>query len=141
MVENILPADFLRPGPPPPPQTLGMGSVCENSFFSEFGHVSYQILENQQCTNTVAIILPTDPHPYYPPSPSLRPWGWVSRSKLNFFRTWSCYISNYRESRMHQNGSKYFARRAPTPHPFDPEDWVSRSKTTFSEPGYVAYQI
>ena len=56
----------------------------------------------------------------------------VSWSKFNFFRTWLCYISNKRDSRMHQHGSKYFARRPPTPPPPpDPLDGVRRSKFFF----------
>ena len=44
-----------------------MGSVGF-FFFSEHGHVAYQIKENQECTNMVANILPADP---LPPSPVL----------------------------------------------------------------------
>ena len=39
--------------------------------------------------------------------------GGVKRSKLNFFRTWSCCISK-RVSRMQQHDCKYFTRRPPT---------------------------
>ena len=53
----------------------------QNSTFSEHGHVAYQIKENHKCSNMVANILPTDPG------------DGVNRSKLNFFRTWSCCIS------------------------------------------------
>ena len=43
-------------------QTLGMGSIGQNSFFfSEHGHVAYQIKENHECTNMVANIFPADP--------------------------------------------------------------------------------
>ena len=42
-------------------------------------------------------------------------WDGVSRSKFNFFRTWSCCISNKRTSRMQQHGSKYYACRPPPP--------------------------
>ena len=38
MVANCLPAD-----PPFPPTTLGMGSIGQNSTFSEHGYVEYQI--------------------------------------------------------------------------------------------------
>ena len=41
MVANILPAD-------PPPPTLGMGSIGQNSAFSEHGHVAYQIKWNHE---------------------------------------------------------------------------------------------
>ena len=76
MVANILLAD-----PNPLPPTLGMGSIGQNSIFSEHGHVACQIKENHECSNTVANILPADP-----PTP---PWGWVNRSIFNFFRPWS----------------------------------------------------
>ena len=48
--------------PPPPSLTLGMGSVGQNSTFSEYSHVAYQIKENHECSNMVANILPAD-HP------------------------------------------------------------------------------
>ena len=148
-----------------------MGSVGQNSFFSEHGHVAYQIKENHQCSNMVTHILLADtpdredgfnrskcsfflnmvmlhinlmgitkcsrmvanfclqtpPGPwgggpgqnstlsehghvayqlkgnhkmqqngseFFSPQTQPRPWGWVHWSKFNFFRTWSCYISN-----------------------------------------------
>ena len=49
-----------NPPPPPPPQTLGRGSTGQNSAFSEYGHVAYQIKDNQECSNMVANILPAD---------------------------------------------------------------------------------
>ena len=49
---------FARRFPIPP--TLGMGSV---GFFSEHGHVAYQIKENRLCSDMVANILRADP-PY-----------------------------------------------------------------------------
>ena len=58
-VANILSAD-LYPSLQTPPPTLGMGSVGQNSTFSEHGHVGYQIKENHKCSNMVANILPTD---------------------------------------------------------------------------------
>ena len=58
MVANILPADTTQRHP----ATLGMGSVGQNSTFSEHGHVAYQIKENQECSNMVATILPSDPY-------------------------------------------------------------------------------
>ena len=41
-----------------------------------------------------------------------------------------------------QHGSKYFARRLPTPPP-DPQPWrwVNSQNSTFSEHGHIAYQI
>ena len=49
-----------------------MGSVGQNSTFSEHGHVGYEIKENQECSNMVANILPTDPYPSSHPGP----WEW-----------------------------------------------------------------
>ena len=40
------------------PETLGMGSVGQNSTFSEHGPVAYQIKDNQEYSNMVANILP-----------------------------------------------------------------------------------
>ena len=42
-----------------------------------------------------------------------------SNVKIHFFRTWSCCISNSRESRMQQHGRKYFGREPP-PTPSNP---------------------
>ena len=70
---------------PPIPPTLGMGSVGQNSTFSEHGHVAYQIKENQECSNMVANNLLAD---------TPNPGDGVNRSKFNFFRTWSCCISS-----------------------------------------------
>ena len=81
MEATILPAD-----PYPTPMTLWFGS---NSTFSEYGHVAPRIEEFYISSNKVANILPTDP-----PAPG----DGVSRSSFNFFRTWSCNISNKRES-------------------------------------------
>ena len=48
---------------PPPPSILGIGSVGQNSTFSEQCNVAYQIKENQECSKLVANILPVDPLP------------------------------------------------------------------------------
>ena len=121
------------PSIPPPPQTLGMGSIGQNSTFSEYGHVAYQIKLNHKCSNMSAPIYPPPPPPptlllgigsvgqnsafsehghvecqikgkhemqqhsskYFVCSPSLpHPWDRVNRSKFDFFRIWSCCISN-----------------------------------------------
>ena len=74
--------------PPTPNLTLGMGSVGKNSFFSEHGHIAYQIKENHKCRIMVANILPADPYPPLPPDPG----AGIKRSKLNFFRT--CCLLN-----------------------------------------------
>ena len=52
-----------------------MGSIGQNSTFSEHGHVAYQIKGNHECSNMVANILPTDPLPPLPPPPDHRGWG------------------------------------------------------------------
>ena len=117
MVENILPT---KPFPQPRPWGCG-----HDSTFSEHGHVAYQINWNHSCSNMVANILPADPTP-------TMEFG----SKFNFFRAWSCCISNYRESRMKQHGSKYFAAYPPPPPPHTHTlEWGQNS--TFSEHGHV----
>ena len=59
----------------------------------------------------------------------------VKRSKFNFFRTWSCGISNRRESRMQQHVSTYFA----SPPALGMGSIGQNS--TFNEHGHVAYRI
>ena len=39
--------------PEDPHQILGIGSVGQNSTFSEHGDVAYEIKENQECSNMV----------------------------------------------------------------------------------------
>ena len=84
VVANILNAD------PPPPSTLGMGSMDQkNHIYSEHGHVAYQIkgnLEMQQHGSKYFTCRPL-------PTPMTLGDG-VKRSKFNFFRTWPCCISN-----------------------------------------------
>ena len=92
---------------PTNPPTLGLGSIGQNSTFSQHGHVAYQIKWNHECRNMVANILPAD----LPPTIL-----GIKRSKFNFFRS----ISNLRDSRMQQHDSKYFA---PSPTPPDPGGW------------------
>ena len=137
---NILPA---APNPPPPPpgqkvkiqlfQNMVMLHIkfthaatwkqifypqnprpwgwCQNSFFSEYLHVAYKIKWNHVCSNMVAnILLPTT--------------LWVG-SKFNIFRT----ISDYMESRMQHNRSKYFACRHPG---------SKGQNSTFSELSHIA---
>ena len=53
MVANILPADLYS-------LTLRMGSVGQNSFFSEHGYAAYQIEEDEECSNMIANCLPTN---------------------------------------------------------------------------------
>ena len=50
MIANILPADLL----PPPPTTLGIGSIDQNSTFSEHDDFANQIKLNHKVRNMVA---------------------------------------------------------------------------------------
>ena len=52
MVANVLPAD------PPPPR--GDWVSKSKLFFSEHGHIAYQIKENHKCSNMEATILPAN---------------------------------------------------------------------------------
>ena len=76
-------SNYLNPDPHP---TLGMGSVGQNSTFSEHGHVAYQIKENHKCS----IMDARRPLPHPIPDNGDE----VSWSKFNYLRTWSCCISN-----------------------------------------------
>ena len=67
------------------------------------------------------IFCPQTPHP---------PMGSIGQNST-FFRTWSCCISNLRESQMQQHRTKYFACRPPSPPPSNPGDGVNRSKFPF----------
>ena len=123
-------ATWLPPPPPPPPPrgtdrgtvlqiwniwnvifNLEMGSKGQNSTFSEL--VTLHIKENHACSNIIANIFLADTPTHHPPGDG------VNRSKFNFFRAWSCCISNSRQSRMQQHGygSIYFAYRPPPPPP------------------------
>ena len=73
-----------------------MGSKGQNSPFSEYGKVAFQIKWHHECSNMVANHLTTDP-----------PHDGIKRSKFNYFRTWSCCISNYMESGMQPYKSTY----------------------------------
>ena len=48
------------------PTPLRMGSIGQNSTFSEHGHVAYLIKENYECSNMVTNILTTEAIPYDP---------------------------------------------------------------------------
>ena len=56
----------------------GWESKGQNSFFSVYGHVAYQIKGNHKCSNMIANILPSD-------SPSDLGGG-VKRSNFYFFQ-------------------------------------------------------
>ena len=55
--------------------TVGMGSIGQNHFFSEYGHVAYQINVDHECTNMVAKILPEIP--ITPPTLGMRSIGQI----------------------------------------------------------------
>ena len=42
-------------------RTMEIGSIGQNSTFSEHGHVVYQIKKNHECSSMVPNILPEDP--------------------------------------------------------------------------------
>ena len=77
-----------------------MGSIDQNSTFSEYGHFANQINENHEYSNIVANILPVD-------SPD--PGDGVSRSKFNF----SEHGPVAYQIKKHHECSKYFAHRQP----------------------------
>ena len=77
----------------------------QNSTFSRYGHVAYQIKGNDTCSNMVASTLPAAP---------TWPWGRGQKVKFYLLTTWSCCISSQRVSQM-QHGSSYFACRHPDP--------------------------
>ena len=88
-----------------PLQNPGDWVYRSKSTFSEHGHVAYQLNGIKKCSLMVANILPAD-----------TPLNLgVKLPKFNFFRTVSCCISNVREPRIQQHGSKYFASRPPPP--------------------------
>ena len=66
MIANTLPAY-----PHAATQALGMGSIGQNSTFSENGHVAYQIKGNDEFSNVVGNILQADSLPHDP-----RGWGY-----------------------------------------------------------------
>ena len=68
------------PTPTPPQHTLGMGSIDRNSiFFQDMVMLHIKLKGITKCSSMVANILPVG--------------SLTQRSKLNFFRTWSCCIS------------------------------------------------
>ena len=88
IVANILPADCH-------PLTLGFGSKGYYFTFSEYGHVAYQIKEGSQMQQHCSKYFARR-HPY--------PGDVIKRSKINFFRTWSCCLSVKRNNEMQQHG-------------------------------------
>ena len=60
-----------------------MGSIGQNSTFSEHGHVAFQIKENHDCSNTVPYILPADP-----PNPTLE-MGSIGKGHVAYQIKWN----------------------------------------------------
>ena len=129
MVANILPADD--------PLTLGMGSVGQNSTFSEHGHVAYQIRENQECSNMAAKILPADPYP--PPPPTLRIESVGQNS--HFQNMVMLHIKLKGSTNFRSMVANILPADTSTHHPTPPTSgWGQKNqKSTFSEHGHVAY--
>ena len=69
---------------PPPSPTMRMGSVGQNSTFSEHGHVAYQIKENHTCSNMAANIFPSRQCPSQTLTLGM---GSICLAKFYFFRT------------------------------------------------------
>ena len=107
-----LPKDPPTPTPTPEP---GNGINRSKLNLLRQGHITSQIKGITKCSDMEASILPQTP---LPPPP---PWDGVSRSKFNVCRSWSCCISNKRESRL-----QLLCSQSPTPPPPDPLDRVNR---------------
>ena len=74
MVANVCPQI------PPPPQTLVMGSIGQNSTFSEHGHVAYQINGNHEMQQYGRkYFARRSPCPHYPR-------GWCQKVKIELFQ-------------------------------------------------------
>ena len=100
----------------------------QGHFFSEYGHVAYQIRANNTCSHMVANFLPTDT----PSTP-----GRGSKGQTISFSESSRCISKERESGTDHQESKYAAVLT---HTLDP--WVGVKRSFFLFVAYhVAYQI
>ena len=68
------------------------------------------------------------------------PWSWVQKvTKVYFFRTWPCCISNKMFHECSNMVAKLLHADPPSPQSF--EGGVKRSNSTFLEYGHGAYQI
>ena len=72
--------------PPPPPPSPYSGLKCQNSTFSEHGHVAYQVKGNLESSNMVANVLPANTYPSMPPPPPTPTWGWGQKVKIQLFK-------------------------------------------------------
>ena len=111
---------FARIQPTPPPTTLGMWSIGQNSTFSKHGHVAHQIRDKHECSNMVENILPTDPIP----------GDGVSRSEFNIFQ--NMVVLHIKLKRV---------MNAATWLPADPQPWGWDKIKLFTDYAYVSYQI
>ena len=124
MVPNILPADS---SPYTPNHVDG---VSRSKFtFSEHGHVTYQIKENQECTNMVANSFHTDP-------PNTHPVLWMGSVGHNSnFSEHSHVTYQIKENQECTNMVANILLADPLPPPPTPpphpRDGVSRSKQFF----------
>ena len=77
-------------------------------------HIKLKGIKNAATWSQIFCLQTPPPHTH---TPSTTLGYGIKRSKFNFFSTWPCCVSNLRESRLQQHGSKYFARRHPHPRP------------------------
>ena len=119
---------------PPPHVPGGVGSIGQNSTFSEHGHVAYQIKENHDCTNMAAAMF--WPHIPIPPTLGMKSIGQNS--------TFSEHGHVAYQIKWNQHGSNYIARRPPPPPPPHTHTHTHRTlgskgqNSIFSEQGHVA---
>ena len=114
------------------------GAYCQNSTFSEHGHVANQIKWNHECSN-IANIFPADPPPTL---------GVGSTAQNSFFsepRDQKVKIQLFQNMVMLHINLKGMEHRAPCNHIFSPYThpqpvgWIKGYKK--SECDHVAYQI
>ena len=101
----------------------------QNYFFSEYGHVAYQIKADNAGSNMVANILPTD-------TPSTQGWG--QKVKLYLFSE-SSHIAY--QIKADDAGSNMVATILPTYTPSTQGVGSKGQTISFSESSHVAYQI
>ena len=110
--------------PPPPPATLWMGFIAQNSFFTEHGHVVYQIKWNHEISQHGSIYLLADLHPPPPPKRTLGIGSIGQNSTISEHAHVAYQIQeNYDCSNALPNISPAY--------PHDPGDGVNRSKFNF----------
>ena len=105
-----------RPLPPDP-----YGQKVKIQPFRDMVMLHIKFIGIRKCSNMVANILPSDPHP---PPPHLTQG--VKRSKFNFFRTMSCCISKLKGITNAATWSQIFYLQTR-----EPGDGFNRSKVNF----------